>query len=505
MAAKSYLEDYFAIYRENIIGHAASFDSPFGSKELVYADWTASGRAFRPIEDALQNEVMPYWANTHTGTTITGALMSKAYEQAKAIIKRHVHAGDDGVLIFCGSGMTSAVNKLQRLLGLRMPERLAGYLVADNAIKVDENLRPIVFVTDMEHHSNHISWLETIADVEIIKAGADGNVDLEHFRELLELYQQRKNKIAAVTACSNVTGIETPYTEIAKMIHSYGGLCFVDFACSAPYVAMDMHPKEAGAHLDAIYFSMHKFLGGPGTPGVLIFNPRLYNNQVPDQPGGGTVVYSNPWRVCRYVNDIELREDGGTPPLLQGIKAAMCIRLKEDMGVENIRKREEELLQIIFERFENMKNVVVLEGHLKKRLGVVSFMVTGAHYNLVVKLLNDRFGVQARGGCSCAGTYGHRLLNVDETRSYEILNAIQSGNLSCKPGWVRISIHPIMTNTEIERIMDAIELTATYFAEWTTDYSYDPQTNEYFFKGFEPQEQQIADSWFNAVSQRCTV
>jgi selenocysteine lyase/cysteine desulfurase len=481
MAAKSALEAYFAKYREHIIGHDATFDSPFGRKQLLYADWTASGRAYRPIEEYLLNEILPFWANTHSGTTVTSAMMSNAYEEAKSVIKHHVDASDDDVLLFCGSGMTSAVNKLQRLLGLRLPERLADYLHEDHTVIIDESLRPVVFVTDMEHHSNHISWLETIADVEIIQAGNNGNVDLAYFGILLEKYRDRKNKIAAVTACSNVTGIETAYTGIAKLIHEYGGVCFVDFACSAPYVAINMHPKEKGGHLDAIYFSMHKFLGGPGTPGVLVFNSKLYTNKVPDQPGGGTLSYTNPWKTREYSPDIESREDGGTPPLLQGIKAAMCIRLKEEMGIENIRGREEELLQIIFSRFKKIRGAEVLEPHLKKRLAVVSFIVEGTHYNLFAKLLNDRFGVQVRGGCSCAGTYGHRLLQVDRNHSCKILEAIRAGDMSAKPGWIRISIHPTMSNAEVEYMMDAIEFTAAHLREWSMDYCYNLVNNEYAY------------------------
>jgi selenocysteine lyase/cysteine desulfurase len=344
-------------------------------------------------------------------------------------------------------------------------------------------LRPVVFVTSMEHHSNHISWLETIATVEIIGQTEDGHVDLEHFRRLLLEYKLRKNKIAAVTACSNVTGIQTPYQEIAKLIHAHDGLCFVDFASSAPYVKIDMHPDETDAGLDAIYFSMHKFLGGPGAPGVLIFNRKVYSNLVPDQPGGGTIAYSNPWKGRRYVSDVESREDGGTPPVLQGIKAALCVKLKEEMGVENMLRREDELLSIAFMRLSEMRNVTILQGNVRKRLGIISFIVTGAHHNLIVKLLNDRFGIQARGGCSCAGTYGHHLLHVDPARSHKIWRAIHSGDLSSKPGWIRISIHPIMTAQEIEFIMNAIESTAFHFREWMTDYVYDKVSNEYILKG----------------------
>jgi selenocysteine lyase/cysteine desulfurase len=496
MTQKSELEKYFSSFRRNIVGHEQYFDSPFGKKRIVYADWTASGRAYGPIEQCIQKEIMPFVANTHTEATITGTLMSKAYEEAKVIIKNHVNASSSSdVLLFCGSGMTVAVNKLQRILGLRIPERLKDY-VKKESLEMDELLRPIMFVTHMEHYSNQITWLETIADVEIINPDKNGNVDLAHFRNLLEQFKHRKNKIAAVTACSNVTGICTPYNEIAKMIHRYDGLCFVDFACSAPHIDINMHPREEGAHLDAIYFSPHKFLGGPGTPGVLIFNKKIYKNIIPDQPGGGTILYSNPWKVHEYITDIEQREDGGTPPILQGIKAAMCIRLKEAMGVENMRRREEEMLDIIFDRCSKMENVEILEGDIKKRIGVISFIINGAHYNLITKILNDRFGIQARGGCSCAGTYGHMLLNVNKTRSYEILNSIRSGDMLCKPGWIRLSIHPTMTNIEIDFIMDAIELTACHFREWTKDYTYDPLTNEYLFKGSKSKEQGKIEDWF---------
>ena len=503
MTQKTILENYFSTFRRNIIGHRQFFESPFGKKEIVYADWTASGRAYQPIEECIQKEIMPFLANTHTETTITGTLMSKAYEEAKLIVKHHVHANSDDVLIFCGSGMTGAVNKLQRILGLRMPERMMDYANKENPgeyLMVDELLRPVVFVTHMEHHSNQTSWLETIATVEIIKSDENGNVDLAYFRNMLEQFKHRKNKIAAISACSNVTGIQTPYHDIAKLIHEFGGMCFVDFACSAPYINMNMHPKEHDTHLDAIYFSPHKFLGGPGTPGVLIFNKKMYKNTIPDQPGGGTVVYSNPWKVHEYVKNIEQREDGGTPPFLQGIKAAMCVKLKEEMGVEPMLSREEEMLRIIFDRFSKMKNIEVLEGDIKQRLGVISFIVKGAHYNLVVKMLNDRFGIQMRGGCSCAGTYGHMLLHVDKIKSYEILNLIRSGNLLCKPGWIRLSVHPTMANAEIDFIMDAIECTASHFREWMKDYIYDPESNDYSFKGIETKEQNRIEDWFNVSS-----
>ena len=471
------LEDYFSPFRQNIIGNEQFFETPHGRKRILYADWTASGRAYGPIETKIQEEILPFFANTHTRSTYTGRRMSDAYEQARTTVREHVNANEDDVLIFCGSGMTAAVNKLQRLLGLRLPERIMDYA---NCPQPDESARPLVLVTHMEHHSNHISWLETIATVEIIRPAADGNVDLDHLRELLERFRHRKHKIAAITACSNVTGLETPVHDIAALLHHHGGLCFVDFACSAPYVHMNMHPGPQSEVLDAIYFSFHKFLGGPGTPGVLIFNSKLYKNRIPDQPGGGTVLYTNPWKVHEYIADIEQREDGGTPPLLQSIKAAMCIGIKQEMGVERMLGREEEMVGRVFDRLGQFARVRIL-GAGRKRLGVISFTVQHAHYNLVVKILNDRFGIQARGGCSCAGTYGHFLLGIDEARSYEILNSLRAGKMGCKPGWVRLSLHPTMTDAEIDYIVDAVESTVEHYDQWKKDYIYDQALDEYIY------------------------
>lgn len=511
------LENYFKPFRSHIIGNKKTFVSPFGEKEIIYADWTASGRCYDLIEERLHKKVMPLLANTHTETTVTGTFMTKAYEESKKIIKKHVNASDSDVLIFSGSGMTGAVNKLQRILGLRIPERIMDYVKKDklpdtekfknNAISIhkvfseylqlDDTLKPVVFVTQMEHHSNQTTWLETIASVEIIGSDADGNVDLNNFKQLLKKYKYKKNKIAAITGCSNVTGIETPYHSIAKIIHQHGGLCFVDFACSAPYININMHPNEQGTYLDAIYFSPHKFLGGPGTSGVLIFNKKIYNNIIPDQPGGGTVVYTNPWKFHEYITDIEHREDGGTPPFLQGIKTAMCVKLKEEMGIENILNREKELLAIVFKRFSTITNIEVLQGNNKNRLGVISFIIKGAHFNFIVKLLNDKYGIQTRGGCACAGTYGHILLHVDEIKSYEVLNSIHGGDLSCKPGWIRLSIHPTMSDAEINFMMDAIEETAKKFTEWQKDYVYNAITNEFSCRNSINNDQQIINEWFS--------
>ncbi len=434
--ASSTLEKYFEPFRKNIVGINQEFDSPFGRKKIIYTDWTASGRLYAPIEEKILKDFGPFVANTHTETTVTGTAMTKAYREARNIIKKHVNASDQDVLITCESGMTGAINKFQRILGLKIPENIKPYTT------LPEEIRPVVFVTHMEHHSNQTSWLETIAKVIVIPPNDDILVCMETFAEIVEKYKDHPIKIAAVTGCSNVTGIQTPYREIAKLMHKKGGLCFVDFACSAPYVSIDMHPEEEGTHLDAIFFSPHKFLGGPGSSGVLLFNNNLYKNTIPDNPGGGTVSWTNPWGNHKYIDDIETREDGGTPGFLQTIRTALAIKLKEKMGVDNILRREHELLHIIFQKLEPIPNLTILAPKIKDRLSVISFYIEGLHFNLGVKLLNDRFGIQTRGGCSCAGTYGHYLLHVDKKTSKKVTDEIDHGDLSHKPGWIRMSIHP---------------------------------------------------------------
>ena len=466
------MQSYFETFRKDIIGIDQEIPSPEeGLKRIVYADWTASGRNYGPIEDAIRNEIMPFVGNTHTETSSTGTAMTYAYHRAQAIIKEHVNANIDDVIITAASGMTRLVNKLQRIIHFRFFKELPPL-----------NERPVVFITHMEHHSNQTSWLETIATVEIIPPTQDGMVDLKAFEELLAKYQDRALKIASVTACSNVTGIETPYFEISKMIHRAGGYCFVDFACSAPYVKIDMHPAEKEARLDAIFFSPHKFLGGPGSSGVLIFNSALYDAAAPDNPGGGTVDWTNPWGEYKYVNNIEAREDGGTPAFLQTIKAAMSIKLKDRMGIENIIKREHELINRLWDIVEKAPNLHILASNMRDRLAILSFYIDGLHHNLGVRLLNDKFGIQSRGGCSCAGTYGHYLLHVDRAHSKHITDLINRGDYSLKPGWIRVSLHPTMTNEEVDYIGESVLQLARNYQKWIEKYSFDKVNDKLIHK-----------------------
>ncbi len=485
-----FLENYFETYRKNTVGYNKTFISPYGELKIVYADWIASGRLYLPIERKMLEVFGPLVGNTHSESSVTGTYMTLSYHHAHDKIKRHVNANKDDVIITAGSGMTALINKFQRILGLKIPEQLKAY------VNLPKELTPVVFITHMEHHSNHTSWLETIADVVCISPDKDGMVDLDDLSKQLEKYQDRKLKIGSFTACSNVTGIKAQYYKMAKMMHENGGLCFVDFACSAPYVNINMHPEDPLEKLDAIFFSPHKFLGGPGTPGVLVFDSTLYKNMVPDNPGGGTVDWTNPWGQHKFISNIELREDGRTPAFLQTIKAALCLELKGQMGTENIENREKELIKIVFEDLTKIPGLHVLAGNIEDRLGAISFYIDNIHYNLIVKLLNDRFGIQVRGGCSCAGTYGHYLLHVTPDQSKHITEKINHGDYSEKPGWVRMSLHPTMTNDELYYIIDAINQIVKNISLWEKDYRYISPRNEFINIISSNDEKNIIKEWF---------
>jgi selenocysteine lyase/cysteine desulfurase len=469
----SALESFFKPFRDQIVGINAEIPTPYGKKPLIYADWTASGRLYHPIESHMLETVGPMVANTHTETSYTGLTMTRAYRDALNRIRKHINAGPDDILICAYTGMTGVVNKLQRILGLRVHEKYRQRLLPP------ENERPVVFVTHMEHNYNQTSWLETLVDVEIVPPTNEGLPDLNALEKLLEKYAHRPLKIGAFTSCSNVTGILTPFHAMAALMHRHSGYCFVDFAASAPYIEINMHPENPDERLDAVYFSPHKFLGGPGSSGVLAFHRSLYHNTVPDVSGGGTVDWTNPWGEHKYHDDIEAREDGGTPGFLQTMRTALALDLKADMRVENILAREHELLEQLSTAFSSIENLHVLGGTSLKRLGIVSFVIEGLHYNLVASLLNDRYGIQVRSGCSCAGTYGHYLLNLTREVSEAIKTRVLGGDMSLKPGWVRLSLHPTMTDGELAYITAAISDVAKHGFEWAKDYNYDASCNEF--------------------------
>lgn len=373
--------------------------------------------------------------------------------------------------------MTTVINKLQRMLGLRVPEQF------QDQIDLPEQQKPVVFLTHMEHHSNQTTWNACLVTVVVLKKTKQGLPCSDDLQQKLLEYQHRPMKIGSFTACSNVTGIKTDYHSLAKIMHQHGGVCFVDFACSAPYVEINMHPADPEEKLDAVFFSPHKFLGGPASSGVLVFDKTLYANKVPDQPGGGTVTWTNPWGEQGFFDDIETREDGGTPGFIQTIRVALAMKLKDEMGVANIQQREAQLTDILMTGMSQIDKVEMLEKDIKDRLCIVSFYVRDLHYNLIVRLLNDKFGIQTRGGCSCAGTYGHILLNVDKSTSESITNKIDQGDLSEKPGWVRISLHPTSTDAEARFIVDAVRQVVENAAAWSKDYEFDLCSGDFKPKG----------------------
>ncbi|MFT6734009.1 MAG: selenocysteine lyase/cysteine desulfurase [Polaribacter sp.] len=466
------LEKHFAKFRKNVIGNDLIHDG----NAIIYADWTASGRFYQPIEDFISNDIGPLIANTHTEASFTGSTMTRLYHEAQQNIKSHVNANQDDSLICAGAGMTTVVNKFQRILGLKIPEQYA------NQIKIKEHDKPVVFITHMEHHSNQTTWEECAVTVIRIPENSEGLPDENAFNQLLLDYVERPLKIGSFTACSNVTGIKIDYKKLARLMHQHNGYCFIDFSASAPYVEINMHPEDPLERLDAVMFSPHKFLGGPGSSGVLVFNQSLYKNKIPDHPGGGTVTWTNPWGKHRFYDDIEVREDGGTPGFLQTIRTALCIKVKNEMGIENIRLREKELVNILYEGLSKIPKLQILHKQHKNRLCIISFYIPEIHFNLIVRLLSDRFGIQSRGGCSCAGTYGHILLGVDEATSQSITCQIDEGDLSRKPGWIRISLHPTSTDDEANFIVDSITKIESNISEWESDYEFDTSIGDFLPK-----------------------
>lgn len=420
----------------------------------LYADWTASGRLYRPLEQRLLDIAGPWMANTHSEDSHSGCAMTGALEQARERVRLGVGGDADDVVLFCGDGMTGAAAKLARLLGLWVHERHRF------RIRLSEAVRPLIYITHMEHHSNQTLWLESLAEVRLIPPTADGGVDLDWLAADLATVAASRPRYASVTAASNVTGVSAPYRAIARLLHRAGGYCFVDFACAAPYVDIDMHPAD-DEPLDAVFFSPHKFLGGPGSSGVLVFNRALYRNKVPDQPGGGTVLWTNPWGEHRFVADIVSRESGGTPGILQSIKAALAMELKAAIGVSAMARREAQLNRYFIDGLAAIPGVQLLAPDQRQRLSVFSLLIEGLPYQQAVRRLSQDFGIEARGGCACAGTYGHYLLGIDRTASCRITEQLDRGELGVKPGWVRLSFHPMTTFDDLDRVLAALRALAS--------------------------------------------
>ena len=464
--------------RDAVIGDDEAIATPFGLRRVTYADYTASGRSLSFIEDFIRATVLPLYANTHTESSGTGLQTTRFREDARAIIRDAVGATqDDHAVIFCGSGSTGAIDKLIDCLELRLPAGLDERYGLES--RIPDRDRPVVFIGPYEHHSNELPWRESIAELVRVPEDHDGRIDLEALEGALIEHAQRPVKIGSFSAASNVTGIISDVSAISALLHRHGALSFWDFAAAAPYVAIEMTPRDgdALAYLDAVFISPHKFVGGPGTPGVLVARRDLFHNPVPSVPGGGTVAYVNPTEH-RYLDDVERREEGGTPAIVESIRAGLVLQLKEAVGVGAIREREETFTHTAMHRWEANPNIEILGNHDLPRLSIVSFVVRHRerylHHNFVVALLNDLFGIQSRGGCSCAGPYGHRLLGIDLERSHGFEREIARGCEGIKPGWVRVSFNYFLTQTVFEYVLDAVDLVATHGWRLLPRYRFDP-------------------------------
>ncbi len=477
--------------RRAIIGEGRVLETPFGSRRVTYADYTASGRNLAFIEDFIRDEVMPLYANTHTEASGTGAQTGRFREDAREIIHAAVGGGPDDLVIFAGSGATGAVNKLVEILNLRIPADLdARYQLSAH---IPANERPVVFIGPYEHHSNELPWRESIADVVTIHEDADGRIDLAQLEAELISYRDRPLKIGSFSAASNVTGIGSRTAAIAQLLHAHGALSFWDFAAAGPYVRIEMNLNDGSEtgplqYKDAIFISPHKFVGGPGTPGILVVKRALCVNTVPGSPGGGTVQYVTPTEH-RYVTDPVRREEGGTPSIIESIRAGLVFHFKESIGCELIAEREHELIQRAIDHWHAHPRVQVLGNPDLWRLSIVSFMLRHSegflHHSFVVALLNDLFGIQARGGCSCAGPYMHRLLGIDSSTSQSFECAIDEGVGAVRPGWVRLNFNYFFSDEASQFLVDAVDFVAEHGWVFLPLYELNPQTGTWKHRAFQ--------------------
>ncbi len=461
---------------DSVIGEGYTLESPFGSRPIVYSDYTASGRALSFIEDYITDEVLPYYANTHTEASGTGLITTGLREQSREIIKQAVGANEHDALIFCGSGMTGAVNRLIGILGLTIPAELDHKYHLSDQIPVKD--RPVVFIGPYEHHSNELTWRETICDVVPIGEDDKGGIDIADLGEQLQKYQDRKLKIGSFSAASNVTGICSDVDAVTTLLHENGALSFWDYAAAAPYVNINVNPQTSPAK-DAVLISPHKFIGGPGTPGILIVKRKLLTNTVPAEPGGGTVAYVGP-TDHRYHDDPEIREEGGTPNITGSIRAGLVFRLKAAVGDHLIEEIEEGFKQKALDSWSKNPNIDVLGNLDAPRLAIISFTIKrgdkALHHDFVVSLLNDLFGIQSRGGCSCAGPYGHRLLHIDQARSSDFEKVIIDGENGLKPGWVRVGFNYFFDEATVDYIIAAVNMIAEHGWKMLPMYSFNEKS-----------------------------
>ena len=471
---------------ENIIGKTKEFVSPFGKRQIVYCYYTASGKSLHCIESYIANEVLPTYGNTHTTTSVTSLQTTLFRHEAREILRNAFGASEDDAVIFVGTGCTGAVHKL--INGLNLKES------------------PIVFVGANEHHSNLLPWREIAARVVRINENPNGLLDTDQLEDALkEAKKENRQMIGCFSAASNITGTLYQDLKITALLHLYGALSFWDYASASPYVKIAMNPKTVQypsgvAHKDAIYFSMHKFVGGVQTPGILIVKKSLLQNNVPNGAGGGTVFFVDR-NAHLYLRDSEMREEGGTPAIVESIRAGLVVKLKENVTSEWIMAREEALTRLAFSKWQNVPELVLLGSTSAPRLAIFSFMVrhssTGyfLHHNFVCALLNDIYGIQARGGCACAGPYAQDLLGIDETLAHRYQTILvedsrldrtllrrkeeHSSYEILRPGFARLNLPYFASDAEIEFIIEAVVAVAKHGWTMLPHYQMNSETGEW--------------------------
>jgi len=476
-----------AYLRDQIVGVDSTFETPFGERLMVYCDYTASGRCLRFVESYLQS-LQRVYANTHTEDDITGRSMSQLLHEAETAIKDSVNAGPNGRIIACGTGATGAIEKLQQIIGVALApatrQNIDDMVSGSDLDGLLDGKQPVVFVGPYEHHSNEISWRQSLAKTVEVQLDPSGHIDLEHLEKLLQdPAHQGRLRIGSFSAASNVTGIRTDVCKVATLLHKYDAMACFDFAACAPYIDIDMNPTplEEGddAAIDAIFISPHKFLGGPGSSGVLVFNERIYHRELPPSvSAGGTVDYVG-LDDQDFIGRIEEREKAGTPGVLQTLKAGLVFQIKDRVGVDVINEREHELTQRVMKSWGDDENIEILGNpDPGSRVGIISFNLKDSsgvylHHKFVTALLNDLFGIQSRAGCSCAGPYGHRLLDIDKDTSERYRNVVQEGLCGMKPGWCRVGLHWVMDDAEANYVIETVHFIARHGRQFLRLYDFD--------------------------------
>lgn len=454
--------DVLGWLNEGVIGSRARIAGPYGDKTLVYADYVASGRALAQIERFVLEEVLPFYANSHTEASYCGGFMTRLRREARGVIGNFCGATDQHAVIFTGSGATSGINRLVKLFGVT------------DAVAAGRNVR--IIIGPYEHHSNILPWRESGAEVIEIPEQPGGGPDMVLLQSALQ-----KNAadltICAMSAASNITGIVSDVTAITTMVKSAGAKMIWDYAGGGPYLPIAMSPAT-NAPIDAIVVSPHKFIGGPGASGVLVLRHDALATSKPSWPGGGTVKFVSP-QAHDYSGNVEAREEAGTPNVVGDIRAALAFIVKDAIGAARMEVRNRELAKRAFAAWKHIPQLELLGLEDAERLPIFSFRVRDGkggyvHQQLITRMLSDRFGIQARGGCACAGPYVHRLLAIDDKQSEEIRQAILSGNEILKPGFVRLNFSVLLPDEKVQFILDSVAQIAADAPEFVADYDFDP-------------------------------